>query len=120
MRKRVCQSDQNGLKTTLFFSVAVASGVFNLPTAHAAGKPEPGLAVAFSALAGDTVKATDVTVLPNVWLYVPDGRAPTPFLPAGKFFAEWVKDPAGLERVMHEVMQMTKLDLATLQKAFEV
>jgi len=27
-----------------------------------------------------------------------------------KFFAEWVKDAARLERVMHEVMQMTKLD----------
>ena len=35
-----------------------------------------------------------------------------------KFFAEWVKDAAGLERVMHEVMQMRKLDLAKLQKAF--
>ena len=35
-----------------------------------------------------------------------------------KFFSEWVKDPAGLERVMHAVMQMTKLDLAKLQKAF--
>jgi predicted 3-demethylubiquinone-9 3-methyltransferase (glyoxalase superfamily) len=37
----------------------------------------------------------------------------------GKFFAEWVKHPAGLERVMHELMRMTKLDLATLKKAFE-
>ncbi len=37
----------------------------------------------------------------------------------GKFFAEWVKDSAGLERVMHEVMQMTKLDLAKMKKAFE-
>ena len=36
-----------------------------------------------------------------------------------KFFAEWVKDAAGLERVMHELMQMKKLDLAALQKAFE-
>ena len=36
-----------------------------------------------------------------------------------KFFEEWVKDAAGLERVMHELMQMKKLDLATLQKAFE-
>ena len=35
-----------------------------------------------------------------------------------KFFAEWVKDPAGLQRVTHEVCQMTKLDLAKLQKAF--
>jgi hypothetical protein len=35
-----------------------------------------------------------------------------------KYFAEWVKDAAGLERVMREVMQMTKLDLAKVQKAF--
>ena len=36
----------------------------------------------------------------------------------GKFLEEWVKDPAGLQRVIHEVMQMTKLDIAMLQKAF--
>ena len=37
----------------------------------------------------------------------------------GNFFAEWVRDPAGLERVMHELMQMTKLDLGKLKKAYE-
>ncbi|MGC2351896.1 MAG: hypothetical protein WA496_00725 [Candidatus Udaeobacter sp.] len=37
---------------------------------------------------------------------------------AAKFFAEWVKDAAGLQRVTREVWQMTKLDLAKLQKAF--
>jgi predicted 3-demethylubiquinone-9 3-methyltransferase (glyoxalase superfamily) len=37
----------------------------------------------------------------------------------GKFFEEWVKDPAGLERVTHEAWRMKKLDLATMQKAFE-
>jgi predicted 3-demethylubiquinone-9 3-methyltransferase (glyoxalase superfamily) len=36
-----------------------------------------------------------------------------------KFFAEWVEDEAGLQRVMRELMQMKKLDLATLKKAFE-
>jgi predicted 3-demethylubiquinone-9 3-methyltransferase (glyoxalase superfamily) len=35
-----------------------------------------------------------------------------------KFFAEWAKDAAGLQRVTHEVWQMGKLDLAKLQKAF--
>ena len=35
-----------------------------------------------------------------------------------KFFAEWLKDAAGLQRVTHEVWQMTKLDVAKLQKAF--
>ena len=37
----------------------------------------------------------------------------------GKFFTEWDKDPAGFQRVLHEVMQMKKLDLATMEKAFE-
>jgi predicted 3-demethylubiquinone-9 3-methyltransferase (glyoxalase superfamily) len=37
----------------------------------------------------------------------------------GKFFTEWDKDPAGLQRVMHELMQMVKLDLAKLQAAFD-
>ena len=36
-----------------------------------------------------------------------------------KFFDEWVKDPAGLQRVMREVMKMKKLDLATLERAYE-
>jgi predicted 3-demethylubiquinone-9 3-methyltransferase (glyoxalase superfamily) len=36
-----------------------------------------------------------------------------------KFFAEWVKDAAGLERVTREVWRMKKLDLATLENAFE-
>jgi len=35
-----------------------------------------------------------------------------------KFFEEWAKNQAGLQRVMHEVMQMKKLDLATLEKAY--
>ena len=35
-----------------------------------------------------------------------------------KFFTEWAKDPAGLQRVTHEVWQMKKLDLAKLEKAF--
>jgi len=35
-----------------------------------------------------------------------------------KFFTEWVKDAVGLQRVTHELWQMKKLDLATLEKAF--
>jgi predicted 3-demethylubiquinone-9 3-methyltransferase (glyoxalase superfamily) len=35
-----------------------------------------------------------------------------------KFFTEWPKDAAGLQRVTHEVWQMKKLDLAKLEKAF--
>ncbi len=36
-----------------------------------------------------------------------------------KFFDEWVKDAAGLQRVMRELMQMKKLNLAKLQAAFD-
>lgn len=36
-----------------------------------------------------------------------------------KFFDEWVKDAAGLQRVMHELTQMKKLDLAKLEKAYK-
>ena len=31
---------------------------------------------------------------------------------------EWARDPAGFQRVMHAVMQMKKLDIATLEKAY--
>jgi hypothetical protein len=43
----------------------------------------------------------------------------TGILASAKFFAEWVKDVAGLQRVAHGVWQMTKLDLAKVQKAFQ-
>jgi len=46
-----------------------------------------------------------------------DLRLSWQIIPA-KFFAEWVKDAAGLQPVTHEVWQMRKLDLAKLQKAF--
>jgi predicted 3-demethylubiquinone-9 3-methyltransferase (glyoxalase superfamily) len=36
-----------------------------------------------------------------------------------KFFDEWVKDADGLQRVMHELMKMKKLDLATLERAYD-
>lgn len=37
----------------------------------------------------EATKASDTTVSQNVWLYVPAGQSPTPFLPAGKFTAVW-------------------------------
>jgi mono/diheme cytochrome c family protein len=52
-------------------------------------KPEPGLVVTFAALEGDKAKASDLAVLPNVWIYVGAGKPPTPFLPGGKFSAVW-------------------------------
>src|ERR1700757_3752688 len=89
MRKRLCQRHQNGLRIALFLFLTVAWGVFKLRGAHAAGNPEPGLAVTFTALDGDQTKAPDITVLPDVRLYVPAGNPPTAVLLAGKFSAEW-------------------------------
>ena len=54
----------------------------------AAEKPQPGLAVEFTAL-DEKSRPTDLTVAPNVCLFVAAGQAPTPFLPAGRFSASW-------------------------------
>ncbi len=43
-----------------------------------------GFAVKFSSADG---KASDVMVLPNLWLFVENGKPATPFLPGGKFIA---------------------------------
>src|SRR6266446_407994 len=32
---------------------------------------------------------------------------------------EWARDPAGFQRVMHAVMQMQKLDITALQRAYQ-
>ena len=34
-------------------------------------------------------------------------------------FVEWAQDAAGLQRVMHALMQMKKLEIAELQRAFD-
>ncbi|MBI3877231.1 MAG: c-type cytochrome, partial [Verrucomicrobia bacterium] len=47
-------------------------------------KPAPGLVVTYTV--GDR---TDIAATPNVWLYLPAGEPPTPFLPAGNFTAKW-------------------------------
>jgi mono/diheme cytochrome c family protein len=49
-------------------------------------KPEQGLTATFTGL---DQPATDTVGLPNVWLYVPQGQPPTPFLAPGKFKAVW-------------------------------
>ena len=58
--------------------------------ARAANQLDPGLAVTFTTAGDDQLKSRDVAVLPNVQLYVPAGKPPSPFLPGGKFSADWV------------------------------
>jgi len=47
---------------------------------------EAGQGVLQSITRGGT---TDVSVVPNVWLYVPEGQPPTPFVAPGPFTARW-------------------------------
>ncbi len=49
-----------------------------------AAKPEPGLVVTYSAGG-----ATDTALVPNALLYVTAGQPVSPFVPAGKFTADW-------------------------------
>ena len=46
-----------------------------------------GLIVTFKSVGSDA--ATDLSLTSNVWLFVREGKAPTPFLPPGKFTATW-------------------------------
>jgi hypothetical protein len=50
-----------------------------------------GFAVTFASVG----KASDVMVLPNLWLYVEAGKPATPFLPAGSFTAVFEGNIAG-------------------------
>ena len=52
--------------------------------AQASAKALPGLVVTYTA-----EDKSDVSSTPNVWLYLPAGAPPTPFVPAGKFTAVW-------------------------------
>ena len=45
---------------------------------------EPQLGLALTWRVGE---ATVATVVPNLWLHVPAGQSPSPFVPAGRFTA---------------------------------
>ena len=65
-----------------FLFLAALAAVVALPLHAQTVKTEPGLALTYTVgAASDTVSA------PNAWLYVPEGKPPTPFLSAGKFTA---------------------------------
>src|SRR5205807_8122669 len=87
MSKPICPGWQGARTTALLgcFAFACSSSC----TTVAADKAEPGLAVRFTARDSDKATATGLTVLPNVWLYVPAGKPPSPFLSSGRFSAQW-------------------------------
>src|SRR5258706_11792992 len=66
---------------------ACASGLAqDSATPESAGPVEPGLILPCTSMA---VKAAGAWMASNVWLYVPAGKPPTPFMPGGGFTAEW-------------------------------
>src|SRR5215203_5984177 len=64
-------------------SRALALVLVTLPLAASAADTN-GFLVKFASADG---KVTDAMVLPNLWLYVEEGKPATPFLPEGKFMA---------------------------------
>jgi cbb3-type cytochrome oxidase cytochrome c subunit len=90
MRQRTCQirpgvSDAAGLVL-----LGLRLAFFALCETRAANPLEPGLAVSFTMVDSGGSKTSDVAVLPNVQLYVAARSSPTPFLPVGRFTADWV------------------------------
>src|SRR6266516_159719 len=90
MRQRTRQIRPGGFEAAPFLLLFWALTFFAPGETRAANQPEPGLAITFTTADNDQSKTSDVAVLPNVQLYVPAGKPPTPFLPGGKFSADWV------------------------------
>lgn len=67
------------VKFGLFYAALFLATAFSISAADT-----NGFAVKFTSADG---KASDVMLLPNLWLFVEDGKAATPFLPPGKFTA---------------------------------
>src|SRR5262245_14173785 len=67
------------LLLSLLFSRAIVVG-------EESDKLSSGLAVTFTS---DDGGSSDIAVFPNVWLFVENGKPPTPFLRSGKFTAVW-------------------------------
>ncbi|HAB19673.1 MAG TPA: c-type cytochrome [Verrucomicrobiota bacterium] len=70
--------------SSLVRSAFAAGMVFLTTSAAAIEDPAQGLVRTLIANG-----VTDVSVAPNVWLYVPQGQPATPFVPPGPFTAQW-------------------------------
>src|SRR5437867_10051389 len=90
MRRNPRQIRRGAFGAALCLLLGWALSLFAFCGTRAANQLEPGLAVTFTTADNDPSKTSDVAVLPNVQLYVPAGTPPTPFLPGGKFSADWV------------------------------
>jgi cbb3-type cytochrome oxidase cytochrome c subunit len=90
MRQRTRQIRPVGFETAPLFLLAWLLNFVAPCQSRAANQLEPGLAVTFATADSDQSKTSNIAVLPNVQLYVPAGKPPTPFLPGGKFSADWV------------------------------
>src|SRR5439155_18661755 len=87
MCQRIRQVRPGNLRAA--FVLAGLMAFFALHQARALNQLEPGLAITFTTADSGPPKTSDVTVLPNVQLYVPADTPPTPFLPGGRFSADW-------------------------------
>jgi len=74
------------ISLVIFFGTASLS--FGQSNPQSGSRLEPGLAVTFNSPDGSA--SGDTIVLPSAVLYVPARMPPTPFLPGGRFSAEWI------------------------------
>ena len=76
------------VRMILLLGSAIAA--VSLAQAQAPSVPlQSGLSVTFKTPPEAGNGKEDYQVLSNIWLYVPSGNSPTPFLPSGKFSALW-------------------------------
>jgi mono/diheme cytochrome c family protein len=90
MGQRIRQIRQGGFGAALFSLLGWLLTLFAFSETRAANQLEPGLTVTFTTADNGGRNSNDVAVLPNVQLYVQADKPPTPFLPGGKFSADWV------------------------------
>ena len=64
--------------------IAIGLALLTLPGWAQDAEPQPGLALTWQ-----VGEARAVTVTPNLWLYVPEGKPPSPHVPGGRFTATY-------------------------------
>ena len=72
------------LNCALLVFVSAFLLLLNVARAQTPAKALPGLVVTYT-----SDGKSDVSSAPNVWLYLPAGASPTPFVPGGTFTAVW-------------------------------
>jgi len=90
LRCRAARTSTKAMLVRMIILLGSAIAGINLAQAQAPSVPlQSGLSVTFRMPPETGNGMADYQVLSNIWLYVPSGSSPTPFLPSGRFAALW-------------------------------